>query len=117
MSAEKYSTLFYFQNELLSVVEVKRLDLAEDAPLGDVFHWLKIKKTGELSKLSFVSMAVEEIKENMIDVRIFKVGELRFSKGFAKFDDGVNAHILEQVTDNKLSSTLTEKVETYLSSL
>lgn len=71
-----FKCLYYFTSPKISVVEIKRTDLLEGAPLSDIYKWLIIiPKTREVLDLEFKSM--QKIENE--DFRSFVEGEFRFN--------------------------------------
>lgn len=68
----KYKILYAFKNNLAVLVEVKRLDLPENATLDEKYHWLFANKVS-CHKLMFESMQKEPEQ-----IRVFNEGVLSF---------------------------------------
>ncbi|MFY7991769.1 MAG: hypothetical protein ACOVP4_00635 [Bacteriovoracaceae bacterium] len=115
MTSIKYSFLYCFQNEYMTLVEIKRTDLPEDSTPEQVYSWLVINpQTAEYKKLGFKSMGTEMVNGNLINIRVFNEGELRFDGLFAKFVYGPNSHLLENKSSAEPSKNIADIVSTYL---
>jgi hypothetical protein len=118
MSTVLHSFLYYFQNEYMTLVEVKRDDLPASARPDQVYAWLVIDpKKKEFRKLGFKSMNSEMVNGNLINIRGFNEGELRFDALFAKFVYGPNSHLLENSKVESVTSEVKDIVKQYLTSL
>jgi hypothetical protein len=72
-----FKCLYYFTSPEFSVVEIKRTDLVEGAPLSDIYKWLiVIPQKDEVFDLEFKSMQKIENEE----FRSFVEGEFRFNR-------------------------------------
>jgi hypothetical protein len=72
-----FKCLYYFTSSEFSVVEIKRTDLVEGAPLSDIYRWLiVIPQKEEVFDLEFKSMQKIENEE----FRSFVEGEFRFNR-------------------------------------
>lgn len=115
MKSIEYSFLYYFQNEYMTLVEIKRTDLPEDSSPEQVYSWLVINpQTAEYKKLGFKSMGTEMVNGNLINIRVFDEGELRFDGLFAKFVYGPNSHLLENKSSAEPGKNIADIVSTYL---
>ena len=115
MKSIEYSFLYYFQNEYMTLVEIKRTDLPEDSNPEQAYSWLVINpQTVEYKKLSFKSMGTEMVNGNLINIRVFNEGELRFHGLFAKFVYGPNSHLLENKISAEPGKKIADIVSTYL---
>lgn len=71
-----FKCLYFFHCEHLSVIEIKRTDLPEGAPLSDIYKWLVLPSQSEkVIELHFKSMDKTETEE----FRGFVEGEFRFN--------------------------------------
>ncbi|MET0572835.1 MAG: hypothetical protein ABWZ79_15530 [Pedobacter agri] len=109
-----FKILYLFESSTLFIVEVKRLDLPENADLSDLYQWLYLdRQSGAFIKLWFNSMdsspAVEE--------RYFEQGYLKFNEGQATFIEKYNSaqHSLINKTKNKPDPKLLTLLEDYFS--
>lgn len=118
MKTPLFSFLYHFQNEYMTLIEVKRDDLPASASPDQIFAWLVIdlmKK--EFRKLRFQSMSTETINGNLINVRSFAEGELRFDQFFAKFVYGPQSHLLENSKLESVPDEIKVIVDQYFHSL
>ncbi|UOQ50850.1 hypothetical protein [Hymenobacter cellulosivorans] len=72
-----YRTLFFLDNATTSIVEIKRLDLPDEADRSEIYAWLFFDKAARtLTKLEFLSMnSLPQAEE-----REFEQGSLRFDQ-------------------------------------
>ncbi|WP_120498344.1 hypothetical protein [Kiloniella sp. EL199] len=110
MNAPRFQTLFYFSNEDINLVEIKRLDLPATAAKSDIFHWILINQDHSIQKLIFVSMS----EENGFQSREFEEGKLRFNEDLG-FYETETSHPLKCHQPDNLSNTLVSLLENYLS--
>lgn len=111
----KNKVIHYFMNENLTVVEVKKLGLAEDTPKEQVYFWLSIPTdTKAVERLDFLEMKEEEVNGKMMNVRIFKQGDLRFDDFFARCIVHGNGQILMNESKKDLSKEIQEQVTSFL---
>jgi hypothetical protein len=68
----EYKFLYMFSSDQLDLVEIKRLDQSESAPLSSIYKWLVIENN-KVTKFTFKSMDKKE-KE----FREFEEGKLEF---------------------------------------
>jgi len=114
MAESKFETLYYFMNEEVSLVEVKRTDL-ETEDLGQLLHWLKVvKATNEVVKMPFKSMNSEVVNGNTINIRVFENGELRFDDDFGKFLHDNDGHIIMNKPVNETPKDVLNSVGEFL---
>ncbi|MFN0253935.1 hypothetical protein [Pedobacter ureilyticus] len=80
-------SLYFLESADFYLVEIKRNDLDEQAPISDKFKWLKIEKHAlAITELTFSSMDSSlEIEE-----RYFKEGFLKFNKEDGTFIEKYN---------------------------
>ncbi|MBC96314.1 MAG: hypothetical protein CME63_01055 [Halobacteriovoraceae bacterium] len=85
---EFIKTLYHFSNHEFDLIEIKRLDLNDDAPIEDRLHWLLYSKKSKkkdidhpqrLIKLNFQSMS----KDDQYQFRQFNNASLKFSPSSA----------------------------------
>lgn len=111
-----YTPLYYFMNENISLLEIKRTDQPEDAPKDEVYHWLAFdNQSQEIRRLSFKSMDKEPIDGNEINIRIFENAELRFTNEFAKFIENDQVHLVLNNSVDEIPDELKIVVEEFLS--
>lgn len=107
----EFETLFYFMNENVSLIEVKRTDLGEDAKKEDTHQWFFIlNEELTLEKLQFESAFVDQVNGNEINVRKFKGAEFRFDDSFGKFQDKEGGHIIMKVPNAVLPQPLQDLI-------
>lgn len=76
LSTHLFECLYLLESPELYLLEVKRNDLNEYAPIAEKFQWLRIEKSSlKISKLSFRSM--DSSKD--IEERFFEEGFLKFN--------------------------------------
>lgn len=106
----KFDVLYYLMNEKISLVEIKRADLAANSPKEDVYQWFMLKDDDFKKKLEFVSKKEEDVAGKTINVRIFKNAELRFDKLFGKFVLGDELFILKNCSTSEIPQSISEKI-------
>jgi hypothetical protein len=108
-----FDTLYFLEAEHFYLLEIKRNDLAEDAPVEQRFKWLRIdKQTDLITELTFSSMdSSEEIEE-----RFFEQGFLKFSAISGTFIEKYNSaqYPLENISSNALPTDIHDMVRDYL---
>ncbi len=118
MSNNIYTALFYFMNEEVSVIEVKRTDIPEDSDKDKMYHWLKYTQgSKKIERLRFRSMSSEVVNGNNINIRAFADGELRFDKDFAKFLHCNDGHLIMNRPVQDIPDELSGQINSFLSSL
>jgi len=111
---EKFSYLYYFENDALTLVESKRLDSSTSASLSDVYKWTVFEKdAGTFSSLSFRSMNKIENEE----FRSFKEGELSFTSAAGEFKYQGQTISLKLLKPDALPKDFRKSLETYLFSI
>lgn len=71
-----FKCLYYFTSTDITVMETKRTDLTEGAPVSDIYKWLILSsQTGKIFELDFKSMDRNKNEE----IRTFAEGEFRFN--------------------------------------
>jgi len=104
-----FECLYYLENNDLYIIEIKRTDLSNDAPIADRFKWLKInKETLEITQLNFASMdSAGEIEE-----RYFAEGYLKFDHKTGTFIEKYNSgqHALARKMDFELPDHLNNSI-------
>ena len=107
---------YHLENYDLYIIEIKRTDLDNDAPIADRFKWLKInKETLEITQLNFASMdSAGEIEE-----RYFEEGYLKFDSKTGTFIEKYNSgqHALERKTDLELPDNLINSITESINAL
>lgn len=107
--------LYYLENPSISIFEIKRTDLPEDADISIIFHWLMFdKQTLSISKLEFISM---DRTEN-VEERFFAQGYLKFNAQEGTFIEKFNAgqHKLTKIQED-FPTDYQEIIHNYLTSL
>jgi len=106
--AENYKILYLFENTEVLITEIQRLDLAADADISAVYHWLFLDKRNQnMVKLWFRSMdSSADVEE-----RYFEQGYLKFSQNEATFIEKYNS------SQYKLSNNSKRKADTKIMSL
>ncbi len=106
-----FECLYYLENFYLSIVEVKRLDVAADAPAQERLRWLRIELDSlAVSPLQFSSMdSAGEIQE-----RFFEEGFLKFNNEIGTYIEKYN--VTQHPLTNKTSSNLPENIKTAIAS-
>jgi len=111
--SSKYKILYFFQNSDTVILEIKRLDLPDNADAEATFHWLYFDKiTGSLIKLWFRSMdSSTEIEE-----RYFEQGYLKFNKTEATYIEKHNSsqQKLNNMGNRAIGEDISALLENYL---
>lgn len=109
-----FKPLFYLSNELISLFEVKKTDFDENTSKERTHYWLTIdNKSKQVSRLVFQASKSEIVKENKIEIRIFKNAELRLHGEFAKFTLDEKAHLLMLNDSNSIPLSFNNEIENY----
>ncbi|NDW10109.1 hypothetical protein [Dysgonomonas sp. 520] len=111
MRQAKYSILYYFTSDEMSIVEIKR-NIVSVTDKRDVNFWLLYdKKNDSLNPLSFVSMDKKDGKE----YRTFEDSRLEFDGNMAKFNDGKKEFVLKAVSKKEeLPLALKDSIDDYI---
>lgn len=117
MSDINFTPLYYFMNENVSVVEIKRNDLSESATKEETYFWFRLDASQNITRLKFVSMDSEVVNGNNINIRIFDNGELRFDDKFAKFTYNGDGSITMNVPVTEIPTTSNTAIQNYFSKL
>lgn len=110
----QFECLFFLENSLLYIVEIKRTDLAEDADIAEKFKWLIINKdTLAIKELHFNSMD----SSGEIEERYFQEGYLKFNTTTGTFIEKYNSaqHPLDRRLDFRLQDALVNSIALSLS--
>ncbi|RZL18210.1 MAG: hypothetical protein EOO96_27965 [Pedobacter sp.] len=110
----QFECLFFLENSLLYIVEIKRTDLAEDADIAEKFKWLIINKdTLAIKELHFNSMD----SSGEIEERYFQEGYLKFNATTGTFIEKYNSaqHPLDRRLDFRLQDALVNSIALSLS--
>ncbi|MFP5081333.1 hypothetical protein [Pedobacter sp. JCM 36344] len=108
-----FKTLYYLENGSLSILEIKRTDLSEDADISDVYKWLQVDKFSfQVSLLSFRSM---DSSDN-VEERFFDQGYLKINKDEGTFIEKFNSglHNLKNQSNREIPSEVQVAVEAFL---
>ena len=108
-----FKTLYYLENGTLSIVEIKRTDLGDDADISDIYKWLQVDKFSfRVSPLSFRSMD----SSDHVEERFFDEGYLKFNRDEGTFIEKFNSaqHNLKNHAVTELPCALQTAVEAYL---
>jgi len=112
---QKFTCLFFLENDELQVIEIKRTDLNENAEISDRYKWLTIdKRTAEVDQLTFsASDSSGEIEE-----RYFEEGYLKFNSETGTFIEKFNSaqHSLLRKPNAQVPEQLRDLIETYIDS-
>jgi hypothetical protein len=98
----------------MQIIEIKRIDLDEHAPLDQKFKWLKIEKeTLEITQLIFSSMD----SSGEIEERFFEQGYLKFNGTVGTFIEKYNSaqHPLNRLIDFRISTQSENAIADFLS--
>ena len=115
MSMIPHEFLYVFENEEISVMEVKRKDQAKDAFPDQIYFWILMdKKKNSFVHLGFKSMGTEMVNGNNINVRVFQKAELRFDANFAKFVYLDQSYLLETKAPTSVSQDTVQKVLNFI---
>jgi len=110
----QFECLFFLENSLLYIVEIKRTDLAEDADIAEKFKWLMINKDNlAIKELHFNSMD----SSGEIEERYFQEGYLKFNATTGTFIEKYNSaqHPLDRRLDFRLQDALVNSITLSLS--
>ena len=110
----QFECLFFLENSLLYIVEIKRTDLAEEADIAEKLKWLIINKdTLAISELHFNSMD----SSGEIEERYFQEGYLKFNATTGTFIEKYNSaqHPLDRRLDFRLQDALVNSIILFLS--
>ena len=108
-----FKTLNYLENGTLSILEIRRTDLSEDADRSDVYKWLQIDKFSfEVSPMAFRSM---DSSDN-VEERFFDQGYLKINKDQGTFIEKFNSglHNLKNHISKELPVEVQGAVEAFL---
>jgi len=108
-----FDTLYFLEAEHFYLMEIKRNDLEEDAPVGQRFKWLKIEKqTNLITELTFSSMDSSE----QIEERFFEEGFLKFNLTKGTFIEKYNSaqYPLENREPKSLPIEIDKMIQNFL---
>lgn len=105
--------LFYFTNDNVDLVEVKREDLETDDK-SKLFFWLLINND-KIERLTFQGMSRTDREER----RFFDVGVLRFNQQVAYLTPHDNSYtqVFRLAQSNELSEDSLEQINDFINSL
>lgn len=107
-----FKRLYYFISTDFSVLEIKRSNLPENAPLSDIYKWLILNlKSGKIFELDFKSMDKNDHEE----FRTFVEGEFRFNTGEGHLSLLGKSFRLERKGQDEVPSESLDLVKKYLS--
>ncbi|MNK22095.1 hypothetical protein D3C87_403660 [compost metagenome] len=108
-----FDCLYLLDGIEFHLLEIKRNDLVDHAPISEKFQWLKVSKLDHsISKLTFHSMdSSQEIEE-----RYFEEGFLKFSINTGTFIEKYNSaqHILTNRSNDQLPEALNKQISDLL---
>jgi hypothetical protein len=108
-----FKTLYYLENGTLSILEIKRTDLSEDAERSEVYKWLQVDKFSfEVSPLAF---RYSDSSDN-VEERFFDQGYLKINRDQGTFIEKFNSglHNLKNHASTELPSEVQGAIEAYL---
>jgi hypothetical protein len=108
-----FKTLKYLENGTLSILEIKRTDLSEDADLTDIYKWLQVDKNSfEVSTMAFRSM---DSSDN-VEERFFDQGYLKINSVEGTFIEKFNSrlHNLKNHASKDLPLEVQGAIEAFL---
>lgn len=80
--SEPFKCLYFFENEQIHVLEIRRTDLAPTADKSELYRWLLVDRdTMKIAPLTFISMNSIGLSQE----RFFKQGYLSFDSQKAVF--------------------------------
>lgn len=107
-----FALLYHLENPNLSIFEIKRHGLPENAPASEVYQWFLFNKlSGQLSPLHFRSMD----SDGGIEERFFEEGYLKFSQESGTFIEKFNSaqHLLTPTEISTLTGKMAKAIESY----
>lgn len=106
-----FKCLYYFTSPKISVIEIKRTDLAENAPLSETYKWLAIFNSSQtVVELKFKSMNQTESEE----FRSFTEGDLKFNFREGDLNLRGERYGLERRNHEEVPSEILKTVEDFL---
>lgn len=103
--------LYYFTSDEISVIEIKRTELPEDAPLSEIYKWLIVSKNKKIFELDFVSMGKSGDEES----RVFVESDFKFNQFQGNFKILGKSFLLICNNPNELPSEELSLIQSYLS--
>ncbi len=109
-----FKTLYHFESETFSLIELKRL-LPNETDKSKLFFWLLFdKQQARLKKLNFVSMA----SDGDTELRVFEEEHLAFDKQKALLNLKNEEFLLEVIpSDTELNIQLQQTIDAFLKKL
>lgn len=108
-TTQLFDFLYVLDSDEFYLVEIKRNDLGDYAPVSEKFQWIKISKSNQsTSRLTFRSMdSSQEIEE-----RYFEEGFLKFNSDTGTFIEKYNSaqHILVNRSSEQLPDSLNKQI-------
>jgi hypothetical protein len=106
-----FKILYYFESDLLSLIEIKRL-LPNETDKSKIFFWLLFDKPeAKLKKLNFVSMH----SDGDTELRIFEQEQVAFNKLGALLNLENEEFLLDVMpSDAKPSTQLQQSIDAFL---
>jgi hypothetical protein len=108
-----FECLYLLSNHDLHIIEVKRLDLPDQASTSEKFHWLKINgRNFEITPLTFISMDSTET----IEERYFEEGYLKFNEQNGTFIEKYNSaqHSLQRCDADHKNKNIHQAIAAFL---
>jgi len=109
-----FKCLYHLESDLLSILEIKKMELPIEAPKSDVYKWLSYNKSNaEVVQLNFTSSdSSQDVQE-----RYFEQGYLKFSQQSGTFIEKFNSaqYPLVNVSQEELPDFLLAAIEDFLS--
>lgn len=99
-----FKCLYYFYSTRLSVLEIKRTDLPDGAPLSEIYKWLVLPSDSDkVIELHFKSMD----RSGSDEFREFQEGEFRFNTIEGNlYLDGIDFRLERKKVEDVTSETL-----------
>jgi len=109
-----FKILYFLDSDKTALAEVRRTDLSGETDKSKLYFWFLLrKKTGQISRLEFISMRSDNGKEE----RIFSQGKLSFDKFLGEFEDAAGKLLLKSQPVHQLPEMAREKISTFLRNL
>jgi hypothetical protein len=111
-----FECLYFLENFYLALIEVKRLDLPENAATSEKFHWLKIdRETLKITPLTFRSMD----SSSKVEERYFEEGFLKFNPTIGTFIEKYNSalHPLQRKVCQEVPISIEKAITAYFDQL
>ncbi|OIQ19545.1 MAG: hypothetical protein BM556_03410 [Bacteriovorax sp. MedPE-SWde] len=114
MKENNFTTLYYFMNEEVVLVEIEFTTVSGDK----LIQWFKITENlSTIDKLNYKSQDSQNINGNNINVRVFEDAELRFDNDFGKFQHGENGYIVMKRPIQDMPHELSDKLSQLVKAL